>query len=84
MSEPDLDDVEYLDPDLDELEPEDLESEDDEPAGEWPGGLTDDELVAAIEWLHGRNPLAGYATPVTRPRKPNAVGRRVDDVLPTL
>lgn len=51
---------------------------------DWAGGLTDDELVAAIEWLHRRNPLAGYPTPVTRPCKPNAAGRHVDDVLPSL
>ncbi|CAL9593568.1 hypothetical protein SUDANB1_05274 [Streptomyces sp. enrichment culture] len=83
MSEPDLDDAEYLDPDLDDLD--DLDPEDDEtPLDDFADGLTDDELAVAIEWLHGRNPLAGYATPVTRARKPNAVGRRVDDVLPTL
>lgn len=43
-------------------------------------GLSDDELADALEWLHQTNPLAGYATPVTRERKPYAVGRRVDDV----
>ncbi|MEW1867015.1 hypothetical protein AB0420_02255 [Streptomyces caelestis] len=46
--------------------------------------LTDDELADAIEWLHGRSPLAGYATPVTRRCKPDACGRRMVDVLPSL
>jgi hypothetical protein len=42
--------------------------------------VSDDDLAAALDWLHERNPLAGYCTPVTRPRKPRAIGRRVDDV----
>ncbi|WP_330349733.1 hypothetical protein [Streptomyces sp. NBC_00582] len=47
--------------------------------------LTDEELAAALEWLHGpRNPLAGYATPATRPRKPAATGRGMHNVLRTL
>ncbi|MEU3289928.1 hypothetical protein [Streptomyces longwoodensis] len=38
-----------------------------------------------VEWLYGvTNPLAGYPTPVTRRRKPYAVGREMHDVLPTL
>ncbi|MDV6290298.1 hypothetical protein R2F25_30275 [Streptomyces sp. UP1A-1] len=54
---------------------------DDEPDEYDAVGLTDDELAAAIEWLHGgRDPLAFYPTPVTRRRKPNAVGRTVTDV----
>ncbi|WP_229869836.1 hypothetical protein [Streptomyces flaveolus] len=45
------------------------------------GALTDDELAAAIEWLHGgRDPLVFYPTPVTRRRKPDAAGRTVADV----
>ncbi|MGW2708666.1 hypothetical protein ACWC4J_06690 [Streptomyces sp. NPDC001356] len=42
--------------------------------------LSDEELADALECLHERNPLAGYCTPVTRRRKPNAVGRRIADV----
>ncbi|MFE9624267.1 hypothetical protein [Streptomyces sp. NPDC006527] len=58
-----------------------LDDEYDEPGDE----LTDDELADALDWLHGPiNPLAGYATPATRRRKPFAIGRPVHDVLPTL
>lgn len=64
--------------DLDELPLDDEFDEADEP-----DELTDEELADALEWLHGpRNPLAGYATPVTRPCKPVAVGRTVVDLPP--
>ncbi|MFG2468700.1 hypothetical protein ACGFXB_25040 [Streptomyces canus] len=63
--------------DLDEYDEPTLDDAADE--------LTADDHDAALEWLHGpRNPLAGYPTPVTRPCKPDATGRAVDDVLPTL
>lgn len=69
-------------------QPDDLDDRDepDEPdADEAADDLTDEELAAALEWLHGpRNPLAGYDTPVTRRRKPDATGRDMHDVLPTL
>ncbi|MFD3714291.1 hypothetical protein [Streptomyces sp. NPDC058677] len=58
MSEPD---------DLDDVDEPDLDEPDDEAADD----LTDEELAAALEWLHGpRNPLAGYDTPVTRLTRP--------------
>jgi hypothetical protein len=75
----DFDDVADLD--LDEYVDEYDEPTLDDTAAE----LSDDELDAALEWLQApQNPLANYATPVTRPCKPNATGRAVDDVLPTL
>jgi hypothetical protein len=47
--------------------------------------VVDEELADALDWLHGpTNPLAGYATPVTRRRKPYATGRAMHDVLPSL
>jgi hypothetical protein len=58
--------------DLDEADVEQLE------------GFTDEELAAALDALYGNDPLAGYDTPVTRRRKPNAIGRTVHDVLRTL
>lgn len=46
--------------------------------------LTGEELAEALDELHGpTNPIAGYATPVTRRRKPYAIGRPVHD-LPAL
>jgi hypothetical protein len=72
MSEPD---------DLHDVDEPDLDEPDDEAADD----LTDEELADALDWLHGpRNPLAGYDTPVTRRRKPDATGRDMHDVLPTL
>ncbi|MFF7171119.1 hypothetical protein [Streptomyces pseudovenezuelae] len=44
--------------------------------------LSDDDLAAAVDWLHERSPLDGYGTPVTRPRKPDAKGRRMEDLPP--
>lgn len=58
--------------DLDEADVEQLE------------GLTDEDLAAALDALYGNDPLAGYDTPVTRRRKPNAIGRAMHDVLRTL
>lgn len=77
----DFDDLADLD-----LDDGDYSDEFDEPTlDDTAAELSDDELDAALEWLHApRNPLASYATPVTRPCKPNATGRAVDDVLPTL
>lgn len=77
MSEPgDLDD------DLDD-EPDDPDGLDEDDA-EALGDLDPVQLELALAWLRRENPLAGYGTPVTRQRKPNAVGRDVHDVLPTL
>ncbi|MEV5911092.1 hypothetical protein AB0M00_19590 [Streptomyces chartreusis] len=62
----------------------DLDADDVEALAE----LSDDELVAAVEALHGPHPaldpLDDYATPVTRPSKPDATDRTVHDVLRTL
>ncbi|MFF9088618.1 hypothetical protein ACF1BE_19740 [Streptomyces sp. NPDC014991] len=44
--------------------------------------LSDDELADALDCLYERNPLTGYSTPVTRPSKPRAIGRRVVDLPP--
>ena len=48
--------------------------------------LSDEDLAAAIEALHdpqpAEDPLAYYATPATRRRKPRATGRRVVDLPP--
>jgi hypothetical protein len=55
----------------------------------WPE-LTDDERARAFELLYeprdskDGDPLLGYPTPVTRQRKPDATGRGMHDVLPTL
>ncbi|MFD5838199.1 hypothetical protein ACFWHV_32320 [Streptomyces collinus] len=66
-----------VDPDLDQDDEPNLDDALDE--------LTAEELAAALDSLYaGRNPLAFYATPVTRRSKPAAYGRTVVDVLPTL
>lgn len=66
-----------VDPDLDQ---------DDEPTlDDALDDLTGEELADALDSLYAdRNPLAFYATPVTRRSKPAAYGRAVVDVLPTL
>ncbi|MGW1587294.1 hypothetical protein [Streptomyces sp. NPDC002386] len=46
--------------------------------------LSDEDLAAALDELYDRNPLAFYATPVTRRCKPYAYGRAVVDVLRSL
>ncbi|MGW2742346.1 hypothetical protein [Streptomyces sp. NPDC001450] len=58
----------------------DLDADDVEALGE----LSDDKLAAALDWLYGDDPLAGYATPATRKRKPGAKGRAIEDVRRTL
>lgn len=49
-------------------------------------GLSDEQLAAAIEALHGPqqrdDPLDVYATPVTRKRKPCGEGRELHDLPP--
>jgi hypothetical protein len=63
----------------------DLDDEYDEPLlDDAVRELTGDELAAALDWLHERDPLAFYPTPVTRRSKPHAYGRQVVDVLPSL
>ncbi|MCX5562748.1 hypothetical protein [Streptomyces sp. NBC_00038] len=71
----DVADLDVADLDVADL---DLDPEDVEQLAE----LTDEDLAAALDWLHERNPLDGYGTPVTRPRKPNAAGRRMEDLPP--
>ncbi|RRQ79380.1 hypothetical protein CQW39_09550 [Streptomyces griseofuscus] len=56
----------------------------DEDDAEQLAALSDDDLAAALDSLYGHDPLAGYATPATRRRKPDAVGRAVEDVRRTL
>jgi hypothetical protein len=68
-------------------EPHDLDDDLDEPDldDDADDEVTDEELADALAWLHGpRNPLAGYCTPATRRHKPDATGRDMHDVLPTL
>ncbi|MFI1467620.1 hypothetical protein [Streptomyces wuyuanensis] len=69
-----------FDDDVDEFDLDDLDPDDVEQLAE----LSNDALAAALDWLHEKDPLAGYDTPVTRRRKPNAIGRSVHDVLRTL
>ncbi|MFD9282768.1 hypothetical protein ACFWD7_36840 [Streptomyces mirabilis] len=49
-------------------------------------GLSDEQLAAAFEALHGPpqrdDPLDAYATPVTRKRKPSGEGRKLHDLPP--
>ena len=54
----------------------------DEDDAEQLAALSDDDLAAALDWLHEKDPLAGYCTPVTRQRKPAAIGRTVVDLPP--
>jgi hypothetical protein len=78
MTEPDdLDEYEDFD------EPDDLDGLGESDA-EALGDLDEQQLELALAWLHEKNPLAGYGTPVTRRHKPNATGRAMHDVLPTL
>ncbi|MFI9600357.1 hypothetical protein ACIHCX_10830 [Streptomyces sp. NPDC052043] len=58
----------------------DLDEDDVETLGE----LTDAELAAALDALYERerNPLDGYARPVTRLQKPRAAGRGMRDLPP--
>ncbi|MEV6836795.1 hypothetical protein AB0N17_20185 [Streptomyces sp. NPDC051133] len=56
----------------------DLDPDDAEQLAE----LSDDELAAALDDLYGNDPLAGYPTPATRRRKPDAIGRRLVDLPP--
>ncbi|MEU2739853.1 hypothetical protein ABZ656_31975 [Streptomyces sp. NPDC007095] len=66
------------------MNPHDFDDVDEPDLDEALDELTDDELAAALDALYGNDPLAGYDTPVTRRRKPNAIGRSVHDVLRTL
>ncbi|MCX4969376.1 hypothetical protein OHA98_41865 [Streptomyces sp. NBC_00654] len=65
----------------DEFEPDEFDDL-DEADVEQLADLSDDDLAAALDWLYEKNPLAGYCTPVTRRRKPDAIGRSVVDLPP--
>ncbi|MEU0675446.1 hypothetical protein ABZ330_21645 [Streptomyces sp. NPDC006172] len=74
--------------DLDEFDEAALDDACDDWAHYDEDELSDDERERAFEMLHGpqpdEDPLDDYAKPVTRVRKPDAAGRDMHDVLPTL